>query len=191
MAQPDIFTNVHKGIRRALFDAVVALGRASEHDTAPRAQLHEVLRFVSHHGDNEDTLLVPMLADRAPDVHARMTASHARIHNTMTALEHACDAEDMHALYNRAAAFTAMYLDHMREEETEFDPLIRAALSADELAAFGRRSVERTAPADQRMMLGWMLPAMTETDVNAFLSRVPAESVPALRALASPHNRTA
>ncbi len=72
----------------------------------------------------------------------------------------------------------------MREEEQEFDIAIRAAIPADELAAFGRGSVERTAPADQRMMLGWMLPAMTRVDVEASFARLPPSVADELRSLA-------
>jgi len=72
----------------------------------------------------------------------------------------------------------------MREEERVLEPEIRAALTVDELAAFARDSVARTAPDDRRMMLGWMLPAMTATDVEAFLARLPPADAEPLRVLA-------
>jgi hypothetical protein len=71
----------------------------------------------------------------------------------------------------------------MDDEERAFEPAIRAVLSLDEAIAFGRRSVERTAPADQRMMLGWMLPAMTPLDAEAFLARIPPAFAAELRPL--------
>jgi hypothetical protein len=64
-----------------------------------------------------------------------------------------------------------------------FEPAIRALLSEDEAASFGRRSIERTARADQRTMLGWMLPAMTRADAEAFLIRLPAAVASELRPL--------
>lgn len=83
-----------------------------------------------------------------------------------------------------------LYLAHMDEEERQFEPAIRAVLSADEATAFGRRSVERTAPADQRMMLGWMLPAMTSLDADAVLGRLPLAFAAELGVLVDPSPAT-
>jgi hypothetical protein len=86
-------------------------------------------------------------------------------------------------LYLAACAFTADYLTHMDEEERVLEPVIRAVLSSDEVAAFGRGSVARTGPADQRMMLGWMLPAMPHAAAVAFLERLPQPLASELRGL--------
>ncbi len=84
-------------------------------------------------------------------------------------------------LYLATCAFTSQYLAHMDNEEREFAPAIREVLSPDEAIAFGRLSVERTAPSDQRTMLAWMLPAMTRVDADAFLSRMPPALAAELR----------
>lgn len=184
---PDIFTNVHKGIRKALFDTCAALGRAGEDEAlaAPaRALLRDTLRFVAHHGENEDALLLPLLRERAPGLYERMTSAHEHLNAPLRELAGRIEAAPASELYDRACGFTALYLVHMREEERELDPAIRAALSVEELIGFGRQSVERTAPADQRMMLGWMLPAMAVADAGAFLTRLPPEVAEQLRPLA-------
>lgn len=175
---PDIFTNVHKGIRRALFEACLAIGRASEggqESAEARRLLQEALRFVRHHGENEDMLLLPLLQRRAPEIAARMEEAHHRIDGALALLEARTAEAPVHELYLQAGAFVALYLDHMREEEQELESKIRAALDVDALAAFGRGSVERTAPADQRMMLGWMLPAMPRAEADGFLARMPRD----------------
>lgn len=169
----DIFTNVHMGIRKALFDACVALGRGEG-----RARLDDALHLIRHHGINEDTLLLPMIAARLPDVHARMTTEHARIEHAIAGLAEA----EGRALYLRASAFTALYLEHMREEEDTFEPLIRATLSVDELAIFSRQAVERTAPDDARRMLLLMLPALAPVNAEAFLAKLPVPVAEMLRA---------
>ena len=185
-AQPDLFSNVHKGIRRALFAACGELGRAegdAERETAARATLAAALHFVAHHGENEDSLLLPTLRERAPQVFERMNSAHAALDEARIALT---ADQPISALYLAACAFTSQYLAHMDDEERVFEPAIRAVLSADEAIAFGRRSVERTTPPDQRMMLGWMLPAMTRSDADAFLSRVPPALAAELGALVEP-----
>ncbi|HEY0464314.1 MAG TPA: hemerythrin domain-containing protein [Polyangiaceae bacterium] len=182
-AHPDLFSNVHKGIRRALFAACAALGRAAgdpAREVAARAALAEALRFVAHHGENEDLLLLPLLRERAPQIFTRMNTAHTALDEARAAL---LIEQPIAVLYLAACAFTAQYLAHMDEEERVFDPVIRAALSADEAIAFGRRSVERTAPDDQRMMLRWMLPALTRLDADAFLGRVPPALATELRVL--------
>lgn len=177
MPTPDIFRNVHKGIRRALFESCLALGRApsdsADSAAQTRALLKEALRFTRHHGENEDVLLLPMLRDRAPDVAARMAAAHERVDAALAGLEAAADSEPVAPLHLRATAFLSLYLEHMREEEEDLEPAILAALDPDALSSFSRGSVARTAPADQRMMLGWMLPAMPRPEADAFLQRLP------------------
>ena len=183
-AQSDLFRNVHKGIRRALFAACAALGRAegdAEREASARALLGEALHFVAHHGENEDLLLLPLLRERAPEVCARLSQAHVALDEARAAL---AEDQPIAASYLRACAFTAQYLAHLDDEERVFEPMIVAVLSAEEAREFGRRSVERTAPADQRMMLGWMLPAMTRGDAEAFLGRVPPELAAGLRGLA-------
>jgi hypothetical protein len=186
---PDIFTNVHKGIRRALFEACLALGRAGDgrEESAPaRRLLQEALHFVRHHGENEDLLLLPLLRSRSPEIAARMAAAHRRIDEALAALE-ALEAEaPPQELHLRTASFIALYLEHMREEEQDLDPKIRAAVDADALAGFGRGSVERTAPDDQKSMLGWMLPAMPRAEAEATLSRLPGVLADELRRLLAP-----
>ncbi len=183
---PDLFTNVHKGLRNALFSATIALGRAGDdpaRTAAARADLRDALRFVIHHGENEDLLLLPLLRERAPSVHDRMQRAHDRLSPMLESLLADLEREPAAALYPRACEITAAYLEHLREEEDELEPRIRAALSREQIAGFGRGSVERTAPDDQRMMLGWMLPAMTRADADAFLARLPSALASELREL--------
>jgi hypothetical protein len=188
MSQVDIFTNVHKGIRRALFEACVALGRAGEdqeRSAAARALLREVLHFVAHHGENEDLLLIPLLDQHAPAVSERMRAGHVGVNATLETLTASVETAPIHALYLHTCEFVSLYLEHMREEEEQLEPVIRAALTLEQLAKFGLGSVERTAPADQRMMIGWMLPAMTRADANGFLAKLPPMLAEQLRPLVS------
>jgi len=182
-AKPDLFSNVHKGIRRALFTACIDLGRAegdAAREIAARITLAQALRFVAHHGENEDLLLLPILRERAPQIFDSMSRSHAALEEARVALT---EPQEIAATHLAACAFTSQYLAHMDDEERVLGPAIFAVLSADEAIAFGRRSVERTAPADQRMMLGWMLPAMAREDADALLGRVPPALAAELRQL--------
>lgn len=174
--RPDLFTNVHKGIRRALFETCIALGKLSD-EVVPdplRAQLREVLHFVRHHGDNEDLLLLPMLAEAAPAVYQRIREAHARIEVTLHALEASLAHAGAAELYHRTCELTAHYLEHLREEELELEPQIRALLSPEQLQEFGKGSVARTPPDEARAMLAWMLPAMPSREAGELFARLPA-----------------
>jgi hypothetical protein len=184
--RPDIFDNVHKGIRKALFDLCSALGRAGDDPVAgadARRRAHEVVHFLRHHGENEELLLVPLLADRAPDAHARMVNDHAHVQEAIDRFATAIDHEGTFVLYHEACTLTAAYLEHMRVEELELLPRIAAVLTPAECGAFSRESVARTAPADQRMMLGYMLSAMSRADADALIGRIPPAVADALRPL--------
>jgi hypothetical protein len=181
--RPDLFRNVHKGIRRALFAACTGLGRAEgdpAREAAARAALAEALHFVAHHGENEDLLLLPLLRERAPQIFAQLSRAHTALDEARAGLT---ENQAVFPLYLAACAFTSQYLAHMDDEERLLEPAIHAVLSADEAIAFGRRSIERTAPADQRMMLGWMLPAITRLDADAILARLPPTLAAELRVL--------
>lgn len=185
---PDLFTNVHKGLRHALFAACVSLGCAEGHterEAAARARLVEALHFVAHHGENEDLLLLPLLRERAPQLFVQINKAHADLDQARAKL---LAEQPLSELYLAACAFTSRYLAHMDDEERALEPAIRAVLSVEEVIAFGRQSVERTSPGDQRMMLGWMLPAMAPGDAEAFLSRLPPAMAAGLRPLVSSKN---
>jgi hypothetical protein len=173
---PDIFRNVHKGIRKALCEACIALGRADDPASFAEAQgrLRAALHFVAHHGENEDLLLLPLLADRAPDLVAAVSAAHDELEQAQKRLVASMERTGESELYAEACAFMAAYFAHMHEEEQVHEPAIRALLSHEELAGFGQKAVERTAPADQELMLGFMLPAMGRSEAVAFLGRLPA-----------------
>lgn len=185
---PDIFQNVHKGIRKALCDACLALGSAGDdvsRTEAARALLRDALHFVAHHGENEDLLLLPLVEARAPALADTLRREHAALGNALAALNAALEAGSSRALYAALCAFMADYFRHMHEEEHTHEPKIRAALSSEELSAFARGSVERTAPDDQLMMLGFMLPALAAVDAEAFLARLPPRVAERLRPLVS------
>ena len=185
-ANVDIFRNVHKGIRKALSDACQALGRAGDDEArgkAARELLAAGLRFVEHHGDNEDALLLPALEGKAQELVRELQRDHEALHGRIVALREALGSASCDELYAGACAFTAAYFEHMHEEEQRHEAVIRAHLSVDELTTFARKSVERTAPSDQRMMLGFVVPAITDADANALLARLPAALASELRLL--------
>lgn len=173
--RPDVFTNVHQGIRRALFEASTALARAPGDPESERSALQlvdDALLFVTRHGENEDALLLPLLAVRAPEIAARMSDAHRRIETELDAVR-ALRARNAPDLYLRLSLFIAHYLEHMYEEEHELEPHIRAAIGDSELATEGQRAVARVDPGERFRMLRLMLPALPIAAARAMLENMP------------------
>lgn len=173
--RPDIFTHVHQGIRRALFDASTALARASGDSQAEQLALElidDALLFVARHGENEDALLLPLLDLRAPDIAARMRDAHHRIEDELQTIRqlHVTAAPE---LYLRLSLFIAHYLEHMAEEELELEPQIRAVITDTELTSGGQQAVSRIEPGERMRMLRLMLPALPLAAAQAMLQRLP------------------
>lgn len=189
---PDLFTAVHRGLRVALFEVGIALGRAgadAARTAEVRALLVRVLHFVRHHGDNEDVILGPILEAYAPHLAALLHTAHGPVEAALVHLENLAAAEaPLEVLYHATQRFTALYLSHMDEEEAWLDPLIRAHVPVEVLAGFGPASVARTAPEDKVMMLGWLFHALNPTQAEAYAARLPAPLADQLRPLARAEN---
>jgi hypothetical protein len=191
--KPDIFANVHRGIRKALFDLCLLAGRTEPDEPewpALLAQAEGVLHFVAHHGENEDVLLLPALRERVPEIAGRIAEEHRGVEQALGRLRQAL-ATDARELFFACCSFTSLYLDHMRFEELECLPVIHAHFSIEELLSFGARSVARTRPEDQSAMLGYMFAAMSKRATAAFLEqaerKMPAEAFAQLTRLAIEH----
>lgn len=173
--RPDIFTHVHQGIRRALFDASTALARAAGDPEAEKAALgllDDALLFVARHGENEDALLLPLLDERAPETARCMRDAHQAIEGELNTLKELCE-KGTPGLYLRFSLFIAHYLEHMAEEEIELEPAIRAVISDAELVARSKEAVTRTEPGERMRMLRLMLPALSTASAQAMIERMP------------------
>lgn len=175
--RPDVFTHVHQGIRRALFDASTALARAEGDPAAQRVALSlvdDALLFVTRHGENEDTLLLPLLDARAPEISARMRIAHQRMEGELETIRelHARRASD---LYLRLSLFIAHYLTHMAEEELELEAHIRTVVSDAELIEVGKQAVARVDPGERMRMLRLMIPALPLAAARSLFERMPPD----------------
>lgn len=172
----DIFTHVHQGIRRALFQATTTLAQAVG-DPAAKQIAHQLvedaLLFITRHGENEDALLLPLLDTRVPEVAMRMRAAHQQIETELQSVRGLL-ARRAPELYLELSLFVAHYLEHMYEEELVLEPQIRVVISDAELADHGQKAVTRIDPSERLTMLRLMLPAMPIAAAQALLNKLPA-----------------
>ena len=170
----DLYREIHKGIRFALFHAILHSGRVDGTDgddiDALLSRCTDLVELLELHHHHEDVFVQPFIVRAAPDLAVAVDAQHAEVEAGMIALRRIGErlataaAPDRpivaHELYLYLCRFTALYLDHQAVEETEVMPALLAAVPAAELNdmhATLRQSIPPDVMAD---CMSVMLPAM-------------------------------
>lgn len=170
----DFYTLFHKGLRKRLFEAVVAAGATDVADPAAgRAlglQLAALFDLLALHALVEETYVHPFFRAVAPALLARLEAEHGQHETEVNALRAEAarvtqvgDASAGLSLYRALARFVGHYLAHLDDEEAA---LPRLWAEVDERAlgqAFGEFQRSRT---PEQLTAAWelMLPALTPAE---------------------------
>lgn len=179
----DFYREVHKGLRRAVFELTVAVGAADFDDPLTRdrmaARVHDLVSlFHSHHG-HEDDFIKPLLQAADARLDAIVDGGHVDIDVDLAEIEAMADALVSAtggaavaaglALYHRLALFVASYLVHMALEEGEVMRTLRSARSTAELFEVDM-ALRASIPLDKLLAFaGIMLPAMNTDERTAML----------------------
>lgn len=186
----DLFTPIHKGLRRTLFETAIALGRtdfSSPDETAAAETLAgECLTYLREHAEHEDRHVVPEIARLAPELAATMAEEHPALERAAIAVDSlwprfaplgpderlAMGAE----LARRFQALVAMQLRHMEREEREVNAVFWAGMADGELLALNSRIVGSIPPARLVNFLSRVLmPALSAPERAAVAARQPAQ----------------
>ena len=185
----DLFTPIHKGLRRNLFETAIALGRtdfSSEAETAAaKERVDECLTYLREHAEHEDGHVVPEIARLSPELAATMAEEHPELERAAIAVDSlwprfaSLGPEERLAmggeLARRFQALVAMQLRHMDREEREVNALFWARLEDRDLAAVSRRIVVGIPPA---RLMTWqrevLLPAWSSREIAAAAARQPS-----------------
>jgi hypothetical protein len=146
--RPDLYREVHKRLRCALFTAVVEAGRADPGDPREIADLIYGWRVVRHalqaHHEHEATFVDPLVDKFVSHVRSNIDQDHATIERTLddldlrvTALGEAADgarAGELYRFYLDLSRLCVVYLDHMAYEEEVVMPELSGVLTDEELA---------------------------------------------------------
>jgi hemerythrin-like domain-containing protein len=175
----DLYREVHKGLRLALFELVRVAGSLDLSDQGSVAELQRLFddiegMLVIHHAHESSGRLADRIAELATaqgqtveDAHAESTRQLAELRALMDALP--ADSDLAVELYDQVAAFTTDYLQHMMVEESLVMPALRAGLSADELMALEMEIRTSVPPPDMCVFLRYMLPAMNPDERTSTL----------------------
>jgi hypothetical protein len=185
----DLFSNVHKGLRAALFETAALVARtdfASDGEAAvAAARCATTLRFLDEHTDHEDAVVMPELQALSPELHAALQSDHARttglereLGQLIERLERASVTERVslgRRIHDRVWTLAAEHVRHMQREEQDAMRMLWAHRNDDELRAIHGRILARIAPPRTADWLALMLPAMSLSERAAVIGELRAK----------------
>ncbi len=171
----DIYALIHKALRAALTDAMLAVGRLDAADPQEVSdtvvRLNDLLDLCQDHLNTEETLVHPALEARRPgstlriaDEHEQHVAAIAQLRQRVAALARApAGTRDAVAatLYRELALFAGENFVHMHHEEVAHNAVLWDAYTDAELVALEDSIKAHHPPPAMRRALRWMLPTMT------------------------------
>ena len=198
----DIYTEVHKGLRREICAWVGRLGQldASNQQVVQESrsffgQLADLLRDHAHH---EDKWVNPMLETCDAELARRLEQEHQEIEEDLSRLETLFDKivsmgsgdcwSIQQELYRAYAEFCSRYLHHMAEEENVVMKVLHDHFDDQRLQELTNGIRESLPPEKMGAYLSIMIPAMhVEERVAMFTdmkAHAPAEAYEGVRQLA-------
>lgn len=157
----DMFTPIHKGLRRTMFQTAMRLGRTdfASLDDVAAAQRDVVLcmTYLREHAEHEDRHVIPRLAELAPELAAELEAAHPQLERA--ALEIECMGQRLSTLplaerealggemLRRFHGLIADQLRHMEREERQANAAFWGAVDDGAMAAISKAVVSTIEPA--------------------------------------------
>jgi hypothetical protein len=199
----NLYGDVHKGLRRELFNLVQDCGRAdpeNEGEVAAIADRLATLRgFLHEHAEHEERWVEPLLRRHAPKLAGELAAAHVSLHEELARTEQlfgqwrtALSADRALAgdeAYAALSAFVAHYAAHMAREEAEAMPALQSAMSDPEILEVGASLRASIPPPRMGQFLAFILPALNVTErtrmFQAMKAAAPPEAVAGVGKLAA------
>ncbi|MQY07451.1 hemerythrin domain-containing protein [Actinomadura macrotermitis] len=169
MERDDLFTLIHKALRRGLFLVTMRAGATDwtdpEQVAGLQAEWRPLLALLRVHTEHEDEHILRVLD---PYEHAATDVIADQHRDLDDLLEHLAESFDKAPgdpaagldLYRDLARFVAAYLPHLHEEETGVMPRIWAHCTDAEIAAARAAFMAATPPGVQATTLELVLPAV-------------------------------
>ncbi len=170
----DLYTEVHKGLRRALTNILNNAGRLDVTDPKSVAGFNDDLDFIvgllAEHAENEDTHVQPLIDKDNTDLATTIKVDHLKLEIEINAVVDAYrqlgESIGEQALsvgkvaYYKLSAFIGRYLVHMSTEELEVMPFLQERLTDPELMSITNQLRGDIPPSRMADYLKLMIPAM-------------------------------
>lgn len=191
MDRDDLFTHIHKALRKGLFDLAVHAGATDWTDPddvrSLAARWQPIVALLASHARHEDTHILRVLDGDETDPTAIATEEHRRLDQQLRELDSGfADAtarpspEAGLALYRDLVQFIAAYLPHLHHEEAVIMPRIWQRCSDDEIAATRAAFMAEVTPDEAALSMELMLPALDRTTRATLIAKVAATAPPAV-----------
>ena len=174
----DMYMQIHKGLRTAMAETLLAVGRMDWLDREVRdatlGRLAELLALCRSHLEHENQFVHTAIEQRLPGAAGQTEADHLEhvaaidhLRRRMEALRQATD-EDAGAaalaLYRELAVFVAENFLHMQVEETRNNASLWAAYSDEELIEIHDALVASIPPEEMASLLQLIVPALAPAE---------------------------
>ena len=182
----DLFTFIHKGLRRELFGVTTeaaALDWADEAEVRSFvAQWQALVELLHLHSQHEDRHFFALAETKAPGATAPLSEQHEVLGRALDAVnegvESAVKGVDAGTVHRRIALFTGSYMPHLDTEERQVMPLLWATCSDAELAETRAAFMAETPPEMAALSMRLMLPAADPAERAGIVGRVRATAPP-------------
>lgn len=168
----NLYALIHKGLRAALAQALLAAGRTDWEDGAESArtlgEVRALLDFCESHLRHENDFIHPAMESRQPGSSERVAGDHLGHLQTIAALREQLRAQEAfrgaarqragEILYHNLVRFAAENFEHMHHEETHNNAALWAAYSDEEIHRIHRALVSSLSPRESLLSMRWMLP---------------------------------
>lgn len=187
MERFNIFNQIHKGLRAALYDTALQLQQAdftsaSESESALE-KVREVVMLFDEHAHKEDTFVLPAILQYEPSVvdafeqeHVADLALARQLSDAVKQLDSLLKAADREAAGRKLnvifVEFVAFNLKHMAKEEDVINNILWRYYTDGEILQIQNRIVESTEPWHQDFFSKWMLRGINNTEAAAWLMAV-------------------
>lgn len=180
-ARVDLFTTIHKGLRRLLLTAVADLGRTNlgtpEGTESARRELRRLTGFLDEHSHHEDMNVLPLVAAQAPALAQSLARDHAELSVLQRELTRlAVRLDDAAALSSTLHRLVAGHLQHMDREEREANAVLWQRYSDPELAAARAKITQSIAPDRYIEWLQLVVPALSAPEREQMLGALEANA---------------
>ena len=176
----DLYREVHKGLRLALFELVRTAGALDPADRASCeafAQLFADIDMMlqTHHTHEDGESLGTLIRASAPAAVVEAVDTDHELTEQMLSELRALVADlsngvdNTRAIYDAVTTFVTSYLGHMEVEERQVMPALQAHASFDDLKAIEMGIRTSIPPPDMCVFMRYMLPAMNPDERTSML----------------------
>ena len=179
----DIYKEVHKGVRKALFDLATLSGSTDFHNLESlqnlKAQFGRTYNLLETHAHSEDTYVEPLVQECEPETASALSKTHAALEVDISTLQKQLNGIDGsqdeaitqgRSFYLGLTRFIGAYLQHIADEEQIVQPLLWDKFSDSKLMETSIEIRANIPPPVMGNFLNCMIPAMNHGERVSMLS---------------------